>query len=56
VSNCITGGQRMSAAKNEAANAASSLKKLLGASTIPWIFEGTREVDYDNNGWIDNLR
>ena len=51
VSNCITSGQRVAAAKNEASDAESSLKRLSGTSLIPMIFEGTREVDYDPTGW-----
>jgi protein-disulfide isomerase len=56
VSNCITSGQRVTAAKDEASNAEGSLKRLSGTSLIPMIFEGTREVDYETTGWIDNLR
>jgi protein-disulfide isomerase len=56
VNNCITSGQRVDAAKDEASKAEASLKRLLGTVTMPMIFEGTREVDYANTGWIDTLR
>ena len=55
-SSCITGGQRVSAARDEASNAEDSSKRLSGTDLVPMIYTGTREVDYANTGWIDNLR
>lgn len=46
----------MSAAKDEVSHAQESLKRLSGTALVPMIYEGTREVDYESAGWIDNLR
>lgn len=56
VGNCITGGQRIAAAKSQARKAVELLKRLTGLRLVPQIYLGDREVDYDAAGWIDNLR
>lgn len=56
VSGCIISGQRLQAAKSQANNARDSLKRLSGLGLVPMIYLGTREVDYESAGWIDNLR
>ena len=44
VSNFISSRQRVTTAKNQAANAEASLKRLMGTILVPRIFEATREV------------
>ena len=56
VGECITSKQRIPSAKNEAANAEALLRRLQGNLLTPMIFLGSREVDYANAGWIDNLQ
>jgi serine/threonine protein kinase, bacterial len=55
VSNCITSGQRLSHAKEEASHAEATLQRLLGVVGVPQVFLGPREVDWSNTGWIDRL-
>jgi serine/threonine protein kinase, bacterial len=56
VGECITSKQRIASAKNEAANAEAFLRRLQGNLLTPMIFLGSREVDYANAAWIDNLQ
>lgn len=56
VGSCIADGQRIHTAQTQATNARDALKRLSGMGLVPMIYLGTREVDYDGAGWIDNLR
>ncbi len=56
VSSCISSRQRVPAAGDEASRAEASLTRLEGTPLMPMIYEDTREVDYENTGWIDTLR
>lgn len=55
VRNCISTGQRMSQAKRQASQAEAALQRLLGTVSVPVVFIGSREVDWENTGWIDTL-
>jgi serine/threonine-protein kinase len=55
VTDCITSGQQLDAAKSKATNAQDTLQGLMSQPSTPAVFDGKTKVDTSDSGWLNRL-